>query len=250
MHEYIHLSIVSQNEIKREGLRRILEGRDFIVDHVLNNYSEFETVAADNVGGIALVIVDDESDSASVDVCRKIHAAGPHRRILILARDTNSRLVAQAFSAGADGYVSQETSCASLVEMIKLIALGEKLIPSQIVFDLASISDRGSFVEVEAEMQDVNLSVREVETLRSLVLGEPNKIISRRLGITEATVKVHVKAILRKLRVANRTQAAIWAIKHGFERVPYNDGSAMDTAADKPALTSANDEEEILEYAE
>lgn len=225
MHNALHLSIVSQNEIKREGLRRILESSNFIVDHVLDGFEEFQAVASDD-GSIALIIVDDESDSASVDLCRKIHAAGPHRRILILARDTDIRLVAQAFSAGADGYVSQETSCASLVEMIKLIALGEKLIPSHIVFDLASMSDRASFVEVEAELQDVNLSVREVETLRSLVLGEPNKIISRRLGITEATVKVHVKAILRKLKVVNRTQAAIWGVSRGLISAEFGEDCA------------------------
>src|SRR3546814_5032995 len=60
---------------------------------------------------------------------------------------------------------------------------------------------------------DVNLSEREVEILRCLILGYANKVISRRLDISEATVKVHVKAILRKLRVSNRTQAAIWAVK-------------------------------------
>lgn len=222
MHESLHLAIVSQNEIKREGLRKILEGRGFVVDHVLDNYSEL----ASRAGGdhtAALVIIDDESDVVSIDVCRQVHAAWPNRHILILAQDTDSRLVAEAFGAGADGYISQDTSCASLAEMIKLIALGEKLIPSQIVFDLATISERGTYAEAEAEMQDVNLSVREVETLRSLVRGEPNKIISRRLGITEATVKVHVKAILRKLKVVNRTQAAIWGVSRGLISADFGD---------------------------
>ena len=76
-------------------------------------------------------------------------------------------------------------------------------------------------------MQDVNLSVREVETLRSLVRGEPNKIISRRLGITEATVKVHVKAILRKLKVVNRTQAAIWGVSRGLISADFGEEGAV-----------------------
>ena len=63
---------------------------------------------------------------------------------------------------------------------------------------------------------NTNLSDRETEILRQLVLGEANKVISRHLSISEATVKVHIKAILRKLRVLNRTQAAIWAINHGI----------------------------------
>ncbi len=59
-----------------------------------------------------------------------------------------------------------------------------------------------------------SLSPREAEILRSLMRGEPNKVIARKLDVTEATIKVHVKAILRKVGAANRTQAALWATEH------------------------------------
>jgi two-component system nitrate/nitrite response regulator NarL len=62
--------------------------------------------------------------------------------------------------------------------------------------------------------QGLQLSAQEAVILRGLVEGYPNKIIANRLQITEATVKVHVKAILRKIRAKNRTQAAIWAVRH------------------------------------
>ncbi len=58
------------------------------------------------------------------------------------------------------------------------------------------------------------LSRREVEILRCLTRGEPNKVIAKKLAVTEATIKVHVKAILRKIGAANRTQAALWATEH------------------------------------
>ena len=60
------------------------------------------------------------------------------------------------------------------------------------------------------------LSEREVQILDGLVKGHANKVIARRCGITEATVKVHMKSILRKIRACNRTQAAIWALEHGY----------------------------------
>ena len=60
------------------------------------------------------------------------------------------------------------------------------------------------------------LSEREEQILRDLVKGHPNKIIARKLDIAEATVKVHMKSVLRKIRVANRTQAAIWALENGY----------------------------------
>jgi two-component system nitrate/nitrite response regulator NarL len=59
-----------------------------------------------------------------------------------------------------------------------------------------------------------NLSGREDAILRLLMEGAPNKIIARKLGVAEATVKVHIKAILRKIRAQNRTQAAMWATTH------------------------------------
>ena len=64
-----------------------------------------------------------------------------------------------------------------------------------------------------------HLSGRELEILRHLANGEPNKVIANDLDITEATVKVHVKGILRKIGAANRTQAAIWAIHNGLNPV-------------------------------
>ena len=60
------------------------------------------------------------------------------------------------------------------------------------------------------------LSEREREIMGCLVHGKSNKVIARQLGITEATVKVHLKAVLRKLNVSNRTQAAIWAVRNGL----------------------------------
>ena len=60
------------------------------------------------------------------------------------------------------------------------------------------------------------LSEREEQILKGLVKGLSNKIIARKLDIAEATVKVHMKSILRKIRVANRTQAAVWALERGY----------------------------------
>jgi two-component system nitrate/nitrite response regulator NarL len=81
----------------------------------------------------------------------------------------------------------------------------------------------GRFLEEPAKPnvcdQTKVLSAREAEVLNCLSVGCANKVIARQFGITEATVKVHVKAILRKIHVKNRTEAAIWARNHGLEPV-------------------------------
>jgi len=88
---------------------------------------------------------------------------------------------------------------------------------------------------IEAEGHRPQLSTREKCILRCLVEGDSNKIIARNVKIAEATVKVHVKAILRKIRVHNRTQAAIWAMNNGSSVWTTGNGAAPRRPA--PALS-------------
>lgn len=217
LHAQLNVAIVSQNEIEREGLRRILTEQAFSVIGVHRDPAELDL---DPYYGtpddIPLVIVDSSTEDDGLETCRVIHARWPDCKIVFMSADCQSQMVAEAFHAGIDGYVGKHISCASLTEMLKLVALGEKMIPSQVVFDLASLKSDKSMGELRVSTGDANLSDREVEILRGLIRGEPNKVISRRLTVTEATVKVHVKSILRKLGVMNRTQAAIWGMSRGL----------------------------------
>jgi two-component system, NarL family, nitrate/nitrite response regulator NarL len=92
---------------------------------------------------------------------------------------------------------------------LQMVALGEFALPSMLAEHLTA---------VPAESEPVPLSAKELVVMRCLAHGYCNKEISRSVGITEATTKVHVKAIMRKLNVANRTQAAVWAVRNGFDR--------------------------------
>jgi len=213
----LNVAIVSQNEIEREGLRRILTEQAFSVIGVHRDSGELDLDIFDGAAdAIPLVIVDSTKEDDGLDACRFIHARWPDCKIVVMAADCQSQMVAEAFHAGIDGYVGKHISCASLTEMLKLVALGEKMIPSQVVFDLASLKSEKGMSQLKVSTGEANLSDREVEILRGLIRGEPNKVISRRLTVTEATVKVHVKSILRKLGVMNRTQAAIWGMSRGL----------------------------------
>ena len=91
-------------------------------------------------------------------------------------------------------------------------------------------NERAIFVTTDDTIAP-QLSPREKSILRCLIEGDSNKSIARKIDIAEATVKVHVKAILRKIRVQNRTQAAIWAMNHGTLAVAQN-GSAPPSGLD------------------
>ena len=97
-----------------------------------------------------------------------------------------------------------------LIQSLQLILLGEKVFPTTLASMLLDMTAAGPQHSVRG------LSPREREILQLLVTGASNKLIATRLGITEATVKVHLKTLLRKIDVNNRTQAAIWAMNNGF----------------------------------
>jgi two-component system nitrate/nitrite response regulator NarL len=153
----------------------------------------------------------------------------------IVANHYRPAELALAFRAGASGYFVNVNSCDAFIKSIELVAMGETVFPPAFLsFALDTKSDHGS----KAALRDENeraifvttedtvapqLSPREKSILRCLVEGDSNKCIARKIDIAEATVKVHVKAILRKIRVQNRTQAAIWGMNHGSLVRPMND---------------------------
>ena len=188
MHEEINVSIVCPNSLVKEGLRRILSEDTFSVRHSLGNAASLlndESEGAFLDDG-ELVLFESSGPDIDQDI-RALHEKHPNCKLVLLADSFDFDGMIDAFRAGADGYIIKDIECQSLIESLKLIAL------------LDSLSDR------------------ELETLRCLIMGYPNKVIAYRLDISEATVKVHVKAILRKLGVQNRTQAAIWAVNNGLD---------------------------------
>ena len=133
--------------------------------------------------------------------------------------------MALAFRAGAHGYFVN-VSCDAFIRSIELMAMGGTVFPPAFLsFALDIKSDRGTkaplpdenerAIFVATEDTVAQLSPREKSVLRCMIEGDSNKNIARKIDIADATVKVHVKAILRKLQVQNRTQAAIWAKNHG-----------------------------------
>ena len=210
--EPIHVNIIGKNEIVREGLKRILADQDFSVDCAVSCVDDL-----DIENEPAVIIIDVNDIDEGLCVCADVRERCPKPRIVIMTDGFSMEDVSRAFATGdVDGYLVKEISCDPLAGALRLTALGEKVLPSQIASSLASAPAGAISRCWDAGASGTNLSAREVDILRCLVDGEPNKVISRRLSIADATVKVHIKAILRKLRVRNRTQAAIWAVSRGL----------------------------------
>jgi two-component system, NarL family, nitrate/nitrite response regulator NarL len=112
-----------------------------------------------------------------------------------------------------DGYLLTDYSQDIFITSLNLAMLGGKVVPADFfrVMYAAATSHEGN-----GDRQPISLSEREVEILKCLVAGETNKEIANALNIAEGTVKVHMKTLLLKIKAVNRTQAAIWAMKHGI----------------------------------
>ena len=216
----IPLAIISRNTLAREGMRRILHGETFEVTQSSNTSSFLSD--ENNVAAPRIVLLDESDECCVATEVEHIREQCADTRVVVLTNEYDFDAMVEAFRSGIHGYIVKSIDCDPLIESLKLVHLGEKVMPSELAnrFPQHWI-DETSATNSQSDMLDL-LSDRELETLRFLVVGAPNKVIARSLDISEATVKVHVKAILRKLDVQNRTQAAIWAVRNGIsmQQVP------------------------------
>lgn len=216
--------LVEPNALLREGLKRILAETPYRLVASAANLDEARRVWVPQDGPY-LVVIDATTDHAAV--CREMQefkAERPSSRMVMLVDHYDLKQVLSAFQAGADAYLVKSVSCEVLVKSLDLVMLGEAVFPSAVLDlvrdytngadDNASSSRDGAADDADGGEPPKGLSVRETVILRCLMEGDSNKLIARKFDITEATVKVHVKAILRKIRAKNRTQAAIWAASH------------------------------------
>jgi two-component system nitrate/nitrite response regulator NarL len=218
--------VVEPNVLIREGLVRVLDATQFRVVASASCVEDLGLASFPQRRSILLMLVGTgENPRAAVTQIELFRNRYPAGRIAVLADRWNLSEMVSVFRAGANACFAQFGTCDILIKSLELVMLGEMILPATMLLPL--IFDNND-TPIEPQ-HDANapkftrtngddtprLSIREKCVLRYLVEGDSNKVIARRIEVTEATVKVHIKAILRKIRVQNRTQAAIWAINHG-----------------------------------
>lgn len=208
--------VVDANAIFREGLVKVL-AQTLRIECL--GFEALESLNRANVscGEEALFVVDwGDSEAAIASGIGRLLETFPNSFVVVLTERYSDAQMLCALRAGARGYVLKQNNSEVIVGSLQLICLGEHVFPVKFV---EWIGQTGGHLESEKtdqhEIFDV-LSPREIEVFAVLCEGKSNKVIARRCGITEATVKVHVKAILRKLKARNRTEAAVWARDHMF----------------------------------
>lgn len=229
MSEIIETAVLSDNTLLREGIAQLLSGARF---HVSQRAASLDLHRYDNgqkSPDLFIVVIDDASCSIVGDIKRQFKNA----KIVALALRDNRELMQRAARLGAVGYLVESVSAQDLIMSLEVVIANGAVFPPELLSQLSDVA-----VEPQRLLQGVQrradgspfsgLSGREVSILEGLMLGESNKVIARKLQIAEATVKVHVKAILRKVRVRNRTQAAMWAMQNVASQIPVVDEHGID----------------------
>ena len=206
--------LVGGTSLFRRGLASFLHGSEFTITAEHDTADACAAAAADAEPDL-VVYISSGDIGASQQAVERLTQAYDDARLIVLSSALSVDELAACLRAGARGYLLNSISKDAMIHSFTLIVLGETVFPS----GLAQAWVRGG-VSAGRSVADRalgrDLTRRETEILDCLTAGAPNKQIARDLGITEATVKIHMKSLIRKIGVRNRTQAALWAINTGF----------------------------------
>ncbi len=215
----VNVFLIDANKLFREGMKRLFENTPFKVMGEAGSLRE--GVPAVEAAGVPpeLILIDlANGGEDEVEQLRALRDNHPGIRVVILTTDLCTRRLSGALGAGAHGYLMKDIACEALMQSLKLVMMGEKVFPTHLAELL--INGRSEELATEVPARRKGLSQREIQILRCLLNGNSNKMIANHLHITEATVKVHLKSLLRKINASNRTQAAIWALNNGIGDQP------------------------------
>ncbi|MDH6520051.1 DNA-binding NarL/FixJ family response regulator [Streptomyces sp. SAI-208] len=210
MADAIRVLLVDDHQVVRRGLRTFLEVQDDI---------EVVGEAADGAEGVAraeelkpdIVLMDVKMPGMDgIDALRKLRELNNPARVLIVTSFTEQRTVVPALRAGAAGYVYKDIDPDALAGAIRSVHAGHILLQPEVAGALLSQEEGNS-----GQGRGGSLTEREREVLGLIADGRSNREIARALVLSEKTVKTHVSNILMKLDLADRTQAALWAVRHG-----------------------------------
>ena len=201
--------IIDDHPLFRKGLMQLIQSA-----------KEFDIVGEASGGkdGIALahalqpdmILLDlNMKDMSGIEVLKTLKSTDLDSRIIMLTVSDHAEDLVAALRAGADGYLLKDMEPEDLLANIRAAGLGRMTLNEKLSGMLARALNEGSRPKTPRE---AGLTEQESKILDHLATGKSNKLIAHELGITEGTVKVHVKHLLKKLNLKSRVEAAVWAV--------------------------------------
>jgi DNA-binding NarL/FixJ family response regulator len=214
--ETIGVVVVDDHEFVRRGLHAFLDsepGIDVVGEAGGGAQALDLLVAMESEGHRPDVVVMDlqMAPMDGIESTRRVRALYDDIAVVALSSFSEEKRVYAALEAGAAGYVLKDSDANDVAAAVRAAHRGEAQIDPAVA--------RGLMSSLHAARDDgliSELTSRELEVLRLVAVGQPNKQIAAELAISERTARTHVSRILRKLRLHSRTQAALWAVREGL----------------------------------
>ncbi len=206
----IRVFLLDDHEVVRRGIRDLLEAEG---DIEVVGESGLAEEAARRIPALRpdVAVLDGRlPDGSGVDVCREVRSVDPRIKALILTSYDDDEAVFAAIMAGAAGYVLKQVRGTDLVDSIRRVAAGQSLLDPQVTARVLDRVRNGPPRNAELE----RLTDREQRILALIGQGMTNRQIAAELFLAEKTVKNYMSALLAKLGLSSRTQAALYAAKH------------------------------------
>lgn len=205
----IRVVVADDHEIIREGLIALLAGSDVEIVGLASDGESVVQLALERRPDVILLdvrmpVVD------GLDALARIKSELPDQIVLMMSSYDHPGYAARSVSLGASGYVLKDAPREELLTAVRRAAMGQDLWSRDKLRRVSSVRT----APPETSSDDVSLTKREWDVLRLLADGQTNREIGDQLRISPETVKEHVKHLLTKIGVADRTQAAVWAVRH------------------------------------
>jgi DNA-binding NarL/FixJ family response regulator len=213
----LKLLIVDDHGLVREGLKAIL-GQSDLKAECLEAWDEISIwQCLKQHPDVNLVLLDIQLPGLSgMDLLKRIAKEHPAMPIIMLSADHDSNTVSQALQWGASGFMPKNSLNQVLISAIRLVLAGGVYIPPEALLKSVPKPQPSPSNKAALQLDSLGLTNRQLDVLRLLVKGLSNKRISRQIDLAEATVKIHIRGILRTLGVTNRTEALVKLTEMGY----------------------------------
>lgn len=200
--------LVDDHPMMRRGMRQLLELEDDL--QVIGEAGNGEDALA-QVPQLApeLIMLDNNMPQLNgIETLKRLRQEGYAGKVLLFTVSDAEEDVRDALQYGADGYLLKDMEPEKLIQQVREVLAGDLVVSPALARVMAQA------LRPQPAVAQVELTERERQVLKMIASGHSNKMIGRKLGITEGTVKVHVKNLLAKLGLRSRVDAAVWALEH------------------------------------
>jgi two-component system, NarL family, nitrate/nitrite response regulator NarL len=212
----VRVVLIDDHALVRKGLEELLLSRKIEVVASTGNGKDGIGIVKDKDPDIVLLDIR-MPQMNGLDVLTEMRSKGITTPVLMLTMSREEQDLATALRNGAQGYLLKDMDPEELVPALQDAISGKNVVAKELIGSLTRIIQGKPEQEVPEPATPLSeLTPREQEILTHVAQGESNKVIARALDITDGTVKLHVKSVLRKLGVHSRVEAAVIAVEHGM----------------------------------